>query len=131
MTPVLKWVLISFGCLVALLIVAYILYSLIKPPAGTGPYRYPKGNFETVQTAIQTLMVDNDIDQVTPSTSGVGGEKISSTSTQFHPTITMSDYMDGLSTTYCYRWDTTGRITFQYDYDDAGNCAADTDQLYP
>ena len=86
---------------------------------------------ETVQTAMHAMMVDKDLSQVTASVSGHGGEKIRSTGTQFHDTISLRDYMDQAATLFCYRWDADGRITFQYDVDDNINCAIDAEQLFP
>ena len=86
---------------------------------------------ESIQTSILSLMVDNDLTQVTASVSGHGGEKIRSTGTQFHETIILRDYMDQAATLFCYRWDADGRITFQYDVDDNINCAIDAEQLFP
>jgi len=132
MNPVLKWVLISFGSLVVVMLVAAILVPIIIPFGGTDhPGPNPGAERDTVQTVIQVLMVDNDLLEVTPSTSGAGGEKIRSTGTQFHPTLDLQAYWEPSATQFCYRWNTDGQITFQYDYDDAGNCAADTDQHYP
>ena len=132
MNPVLKWALISFGSLVGVMVLAAILIPIfeeINHPYNRLGALY--NEYHDIQTTIQVLMVDNGLSQVTPSTSGAGGEKIRSTGAQFHPTINLSDYMDLGSTQACYRWDATGRITFQYDYDDAGNCSTYTDQLYP
>ena len=86
---------------------------------------------ESIQTSILSLMVDNNLTQVTASVSGHGGEKIRSTGTQFHDTIILRDYMDQAATLFCYRWDADGRITFQYDVDDNINCAIDAEQLFP
>ena len=90
-----------------------------------------KAERELVETAILSRMVDNDLSQVTASVSGHGGEKIRKTGTQLHDTISLRDYIDQAATLYCYRWDAAGRITFQYDVDDNGNCAIDADQLFP
>ncbi len=127
----LKRGLIAVGILFALVIVAYILLSLFISSKGIGGPQPRPAELETIQTAVQAMMIDNDLNQVTPSTSGVGGEKIRSTGTQFHPALDMQHYMDPHSTQFCYRWQSDGRITYQYDADDDGNCAADTDQLFP
>ena len=86
---------------------------------------------ETMQTAMNAMMVDNDLSRVTASVSGHGGEKIRSTGAQFHETIILRDYMIQAGTRFCYRWDADGRITFQYDVDDNINCAIDAEQLFP
>ena len=86
---------------------------------------------ESIQTSILSLMVDDDLTQVTASVSGHGGEKIRSTGTQFHETISLRDYIVQAATLFCYRWDADGRITFQYDVNADGNCAIDAEQLFP
>ena len=84
-----------------------------------------------MKVSIMSMMVDKDLSRVRASTSGHGGEKIRSTGTQFHDTITLRDYMDQAAALFCYRWDSGGRITFQYDVDDNDNCAIDAKQLFP
>ncbi len=119
--------LVVVGIIVAL---AAIIVPLVISFAGSGEQAAQAGEVETAQTAIQSLMVDNDLFVVTASTSGVGGEKINSTGTQFNATINIQPYMDQPATQYCYRWGTDGRITFQYDLV-AGACGAAGVQLYP
>ncbi len=121
--------LVVVGIIVAL---AAIIVPLVISFAGSGEDAAQKGEVETVQTAIQSLMVDNDLSSVSASASGAGGEKINSTGTQFHASITMAAYMDQAATQYCYRWDTSGRITFQYALSKKkGICAGSGAQLYP
>jgi len=86
---------------------------------------------ETMNTALRSMMVRKDLSQVRASTSGYGGEKIVATSAQFHPTLDLQRYLNSSPTHYCYRWDTGGRITFQYDVNADGNCAIDGAQLFP
>ena len=119
--------LVVVGIIVAL---AAIIVPLVISFAGSGEDAAQKGEVETVQTAIQSLMVDNDLSAVTASASGAGGEKINSTGTQFNATVTLLAYMDQPSTQYCYRWGTDGRVTFQYDLV-AGVCGATGTQLFP
>ena len=130
MNPVLKWVLISFGALVGLVVLAAIIVPTISFNGGHNNHA-AEAEYWTVQTIIQSLMVDNNLDRVTPSTSGAGGEQIRNTGTQLHPTIDTSDYMLEDATEFCYRWDTAGLITFQYDVNADGNCALDAEQLFP
>ena len=118
--------LVVVGIIVAL---AAIIVPLVISFAGSGEDAAQKGEVETVQTAIQSLMVDNDLSSITASTAGVGGEKINSTGTQFHASIIMAAYMDQAATQYCYRWGTDGRITFQYNLV-AGACNAAGAELY-
>ena len=119
--------LVVVGIIVAL---AAIVVPLVISFAGSGESAAQAGEVETVQTAIQTLMVDNDLSAVTASISGAGGEKIVSTGTQFDATVSLQAYMDQPSTQYCYRWGADGRVTFQYNLV-AGACAATGVQLYP
>ena len=135
--PVIERVLITFGWLLGFVFLSAIivpLFTRFETDKNQIPPRVVEN--ETIQTAINAFMADNALAKVTPSTSGGGGEKIRSTGTQFHPTINLSDYWsvyldykDQGSTGYCYKWDTDGRITFQYDIDDNGNCSSF--QLYP
>ncbi len=118
--------LVVVGIIVAL---AAIVVPLVISFAGSGEEAAQVGEVETVQTAIQSLMVDNDLSAVTASTSSTVGEKILNTGTQFNATISLQAYMDQTSTQFCYTWDTTGRITFQFDVDSADACT--TTQLYP
>ena len=123
----LKRGLVVVGILLIVIIVFPILFEFLTPK-DTIPSNYEPA---AIQAAIDVFMVDNDLDTVTPSTSGAGGEKIRSTGTQFHDTFILRDYMDQPVTRYCYRWGTDGRITHGYDVDANGNCAIDADQLFP
>ena len=42
---------------------------------------------ESIQTSILAFMVDNDLAEVTPTTSDAGGKKINGTGIQFHATL--------------------------------------------
>ena len=86
---------------------------------------------ETIQTAIKSMMNDNNLAAVTASTSGAGGEKIKNTGTQFHPTVNLQGYMGQPSTLYCYRWGRDGLVTYQYQVDDNNECSPANDQLFP
>ena len=97
-------------------------------PGAEGPV---KAEREMMQTAMNVLMVDNDLTRVRASTSGYGGEKIDATSTQFHDTINLRNYMNQAATQFCYRWDADGQIAFQYEVNTEGNCAIDAEQLFP
>ena len=104
---------------VALVLVARLLVTF--PGAGEGVAQAAER--ETIQTAIKSMMNDNNLAAVTPSTSGAGGEKIKNTTTQFHSTINMQDHMDQPSTLYCYRWGSDGLMTYQYQVDDNDECS--------
>ncbi len=119
--------LVVTGIIVAL---AAIIVPLVIRFSGSGETAAQVGERETIQTAIQTMMVDNDLTAVTASTSTAGGERVANTGTQFNAAITLLSYMDQAATQYCYRWGTDGRLTFQYDLV-SGACAAAGTQLFP
>ena len=52
-----------------------------------------------VQAAIDVMMADNNLVEVTPSTSGEGGEKINDTGGQFHATSDLQPYIRDLPST--------------------------------
>ena len=120
--------LVVVGIIVAL---AAIIVPLVIRFAGSGENAAQVGERETIQTAIQSMMVDNDLNAVTASTSTAGGEKVNSTGTQFNASITLQAYIDQAATQYCYRWGVDGRVTFQYDIDASSACAATNTQLFP
>ena len=135
--PVIKWVLIVS---VGIVILCALAFPYMMCPGGWYCSDISDladaavvGERETVQTIIESMMVDNDLSQVKASTAGRGGEKINSTGAQFHAEFDLYNYMywDQPATWFCYSWDTDGRIIFQYDVDDEGNCAIDAEQLYP
>ena len=119
--------LVVVGIIVAL---AAIVVPLVIRFASTAEEATRVGERETIQTSIETMMIDHALSAVTASTSTAGGEKINSTGTQFDPSITIQPYVDQSATLYCYRWGSDGRITFQYDLV-ASACAATGTQLYP
>lgn len=121
---------IPVGILVVIVIIAAPI--LFRFFGSNGEIGTQVEEWETIGTAIQRLMVDNDLTYVDPSTSGDGGEKIRSTGSQFHETLNLQTFMgDQDSTKFCYRWGADGRITHEYDVDDNDDCGADTDQLFP
>ena len=135
MKSILKIVAIVVGFLAVVIILIPLRVCFLSVGAwgcpDSGSERAMLSERESIQTSILSLMVDNDLTQVTASVSGHGGEQIRSTGTQFHETIILRDYMDQAATLFCYRWDADGRITFQYDVDDNINCAIDAEQLFP
>jgi len=139
MKPILKRVAILVGILASLFIILAaitVVYYLICPgPWGCSNEKGAEGTvaaeLDTMQTAVDAMMADNQLTQVRASTSGFGGEKIDATSTQFHQTIILRKYMRRAASQFCYRWDADGRITFQYDVNADGNCAIDAKQLFP
>ena len=131
MNSVLKWVLISVLFLLGVTILSAMILPLIVRFPESGEESAQLAELAAIQTSIQAMMVDNDLSSVRGSTSGLGGEKIRSTGTQFHATLHLQNYIRQLATTYCYTWGTDGRITYQYDVDDNGGCSIDAEQLFP
>ena len=84
-----------------------------------------------VQAAIDVMMADNALVEVTPSASGAGGEKINGMGAQFHATLELQLYIRDLPSFYCYRWQSDGLIIFQYDVNAEAKCAINGDQLFP
>ena len=91
---------------------------------------WAEGERETMQTVIQSMMVKNNLASVTASndTANPKGKRLTNTGTDFHETYNIKDHIDQAASKYCYKWDTTGRITYQY-YVDGTNGACKT-QLY-
>ncbi len=130
MRRILKIVAISVG-VVALGIavgVAALPFMISHQPGGTEPNAVEQ---IVVQAAIDTFMAEHVLTEITPSTSGAGGEKINGTGTQFHATLDLQSYIRDLPSTYCYLWQSNGRIIRQYDVNSNGNCAIEADQLFP
>ena len=119
--------LVVTGIIVAL---AAIVVPLVISFSGEGEEAAQDGERETVQTAIQSMMVKHDLTKVTPSiTTNTDGEIVSSTGKQFDDAENLEKFMDQATTKYCYKWGGDGRVTFQYDVD--GTDGACKTQLYP
>ena len=116
------------GIMVVGLVVVFRLFVTFFPADGGVAQT---GERETMQTAIKSMMNENNLASVPASASGAGGEKIKNTGTQFHPTVNMQGYMDRPSTQYCYRWGSDGLVTYQYQVDADNECSPGNDQLYP
>ena len=88
---------------------------------------FEAAELDTIQAAIDTFMTDNALTEITPSTSGAGGEKINLMGAQFHPTLNLELYLRD-TPTLCYQWASNGGIISQYDVNADGNCAIDTEK---
>ena len=118
--------LVVLGIIVAL---AAIIVPLVIAFSGEGEKAGREGGRETMQTAIQSMMVKNNLASVTASLSAdTLGKKLSNTGTDFNATYTLKDFMDQSTSKYCYKWDSTGWITYQYDVD--GTNGACKTELY-
>ena len=92
-----------------------------------GNKRAKAAEWNAVQSAIDTFMAETVLTEITPSASGVGGEKINGTGTQFHAPLELNLYLRDLPSTYCYRWRSSGLIIAQYSVNSEGNCVIDAD----
>ena len=119
--------LVVVGIIVAL---AAIIVPLVIAFSGEGEKAGREGERETMQTSIQSMMVKNNLSAVTASdnTTNPKGKKLTNTGTDFHATFNLKDFMDQSASKYCYKWDTTGRVTYQYDVD--GTAGACNTELY-
>ena len=118
--------LVVVGIIVAL---AAIIVPLVIAFSGEGEKASREGERETLQTAIQSMMVKHDLASVIKSKDAdTLGIKVSNSGADFHATYNLKDHIDQATTKYCYRWDKTGRITYQYDVD--GTDGACKTQLY-
>ena len=113
--------LVVVGIIVAL---AAIIVPLVISFSGSGEDAAQKGERETIQTSIQSLMVDEDLKVVTVSdpAKSTTGEIVNSTGTQFNANFNLQKYMDQATSKFCYRWGADSRVTYQYDVDSAGAC---------
>lgn len=116
---------VTVPILIAVVLLGLFMLPLFYP--GWEEAEGPKeAEWATFQTAIDTFMTDNALTEVTPSTSGVGGEKIDLIGTQFHATSSLDLYMRD-TPTFCYRWDSTGKIISQDKPNGAGSCSGEAD----
>ena len=101
--PVLKWLLISFGILVAVFALVAITVPLISFDGGCCA---PVSERETVQTAIDTMFVDNNMTRLTANGTAA---KITNT-TDFGGGKHITEYIRDLPTELCYTWTTLGTV---------------------
>ncbi len=121
--------LVVTGIIVAL---AAIIVPLVISFSGEGEDAAQDGERETVQTAIQSMMVKHDLTKVTASGSAnTLVEIVNSTGNQFDGAQNLEKFMDQATTKYCYKWGTDGRVTKQNDADDASPSACTATVLYP
>ena len=109
--------LVVVGIIVAL---AAIIVPLVISFAGSGEEAAQVGERETLQTAIQSMMVDNDL-------SAVAAQGTAATATDafaFATGVTLQAYMDQAATQFCYTWGTDGRLLTQTDEPVGGTCGS-------
>ena len=109
--------LVVIGIIVAL---AAVIVPLVVQFAGDGAAAAQDAEWDAVQTSIDTMMADNNLTAVSPSTA----------TTRITDTIdwdagtgsqTLANYTRDPNTNYCYQWAASGRITFQYELNTATN----------
>ena len=121
--------LVVVGIIVAL---AAIIVPLVIAFSGSGEEAAQDGERETIQTAIQSMMVDNDMSSgdITAVTTA-GGAKVTNTQ-DMGSGITLANYVDKASTVYCYVYGDDGIIDEQWDVNASDACATTgTTQLFP
>ena len=104
---------VVIGIIVAL---AAVIVPLVIQFSGSGAAAAQDAEWDTVQTTIDTMMADNEMTTVTASSTLVGTQ-ITDTGTHFDATQTIAAYTRDANTNYCYRWDSSGRLLFQYALD--------------
>ena len=109
--------LVVIGIIVAL---AAVIVPLVIQFSGEGADASADAEWDAVQTTIDTMMADNEIDVGTLAPGGgAAGAQIADT-LDFDPGAgiqTIAAYTRDPITNYCYTWDNTGRLLFQYEFD--------------
>ena len=100
--------LVVVGIIVAL--AAVIVPTVIKF-SGSGEEGAKKSEFDNVQAAIDLMITDNNLTSVT---AGDAAAAITNT-TDFGSGQLIAEYFRDDSTSYCYTWDTTGKLLAQTD----------------
>jgi len=108
--------LVVVGIIVAL---AAVIVPLVIQFSGRGDEGAATAEWDAIQSAIDTMMSDVGITALTGSPT-----------TYLHITdtldliggTTLSAYVRNASTTYCYRWDASGRVTLQIVATNASTC---------
>ena len=108
--------LVVVGIIVAL---AAVIVPLVIQFAGRGDTGAAAAEWDTIQSSIDTMMVDNIAMTVTAS---VGAAAKILDNTAFGSGNTLANYVRDTTTTYCYTWANTGRILTQVAVNSAGNC---------
>ena len=115
--------LVVVGIIVAL---AAIIVPLVISFAGSGEEAARDGEFAAIKSALQTLMVENDVEVIELAVVAAPGDDFLPATvilTIPDPDVTFADFIDEV-TSYCYVWTSAGRITAQYLRDSAGACTA-------
>jgi len=99
--------LVVVGIIVAL---AAVIVPLVIQFSGRGDEGAASAEWDTIQSTIDTMMSDVGIVAVS---AGAVSAFINRTSTDFGNGQDLADYMRDTATTYCYEWDSSGRITEQ------------------
>jgi len=108
--------LVVVGIIVAL---AAVIVPLVVQFSGRGDSGAASAEWDAIQSAIDTMMADNEMSAVTAS---VGSAAKILDSTNFGSSNTLSAYVRDTTTTYCYTWATTGRVLTQVATNSSGNC---------
>ena len=123
--------LVVIGIIVAL---AAVIVPLVIQFSGEGAAASADAEWDTVQTTIDILMADNELDAGSLTGNATTAAIILETDDLdgTGPGPVLSAYTRDPSTNYCYTWDTTGRLLTQWELDSATTtgCSA-TEQSNP
>lgn len=117
--------LVVIGIIVAL---AAVIVPLVIQFSGEGATASQEAEWDAVQTTIDIMMADNEMTTTTVGGGAFGARIADSETFGLAGGVTLADYTRDPITNYCYTWDTTGRLTGQFEWDPdaglAGECVA-------
>ena len=111
--------LVVVGIIVAL---AAVIVPLVIQFSGKGDEGAASAEWDAIQSAIDTMMSDNGFTTVNGSTSWLHIEDDWDFDGDVSASQDLSTYLRDTSTVYCYKWDTTGRISDQITAIDIDTC---------
>ncbi len=107
--------LVVIGIIVAL---AAVIVPLVIQFSGEGAQASADAEWDTLQTTIDIMMADNELDALTGN-SAPGAETTIADIDDLGSGFDLSEYTRDPETNYCYAWDTTGRLLAQFEWDGA------------
>ena len=108
--------LVVVGIIVAL---AAVIVPMVIQFSGRGDTGAASAEWDSIQSAIDTMMADLTITTVTASS---GSAAFILDSTDFGSGNTVSAYVRDVTTAYCYTWAATGRVLTQVAVASGGAC---------
>ena len=112
--------LVVIGIIVAL---AAVIVPLVIQFAGDGAEAAENAEWDAVQTSIDTMMADKEMNAVSAQSTSL---RISDTLDwdAGAGTQTMAEYTRDPNTNYCYQWAGTGRLTAQFKLNSDSTCSS-------